>query len=322
MFPEPFGRPMQRRDEAMRGVHVPPPRPRGPGTRRTSRTVWIGGLIAAGVGVIAVTALLIATGDDVTQGTETGQGTAMATDASSGVPGKSADGGSAVASADKGEPGAATAQGDSKSDAGAAADDDKSAPGEPGDDKTASSDTKAGDDSTDAGAVNDVKTTAADPKADEKAAPADPKADEKTAPADPKTDEKTAPADPKTDEKTAPADPKTDEKTAAADPKPDEKTAPVEDKPVEDKPVEEPSGPAEDSETRRRPVALITLQIDSLPRGAAVIRKKDGVRLGETPFTYETEPQGGSIAIILRHKGYRDEHVLCPAIAAPIAASR
>jgi len=70
--------------------------------------------------------------------------------------------------------------------------------------------------------------------------------------------------------------------------------------------------PAVDAETNRRPTALITFQIDSLPHGAQVIRKADGVRLGETPFTYQTEPQKGSIAIILRHKGYRDEMVVLP----------
>ena len=71
------------------------------------------------------------------------------------------------------------------------------------------------------------------------------------------------------------------------------------------------SGPV-DPETNRRPTALVTIQIDSLPRGAAVIRRVDGVKLGETPFTYQTEPQGGSIALILRHKGYRDEVVNVP----------
>ena len=54
------------------------------------------------------------------------------------------------------------------------------------------------------------------------------------------------------------------------------------------------------------------MQIDSLPRGAAVIRKRDGVRLGETPFTYQTEPQRSPISIILRHRGYRDELVTLP----------
>jgi serine/threonine protein kinase len=69
----------------------------------------------------------------------------------------------------------------------------------------------------------------------------------------------------------------------------------------------------EDVETNRRPAALVTLQIDSLPRGAQVIRKADNVRLGETPFTYQTEPQGGSVTFVLRHKGYRDEVVTVPA---------
>ena len=71
--------------------------------------------------------------------------------------------------------------------------------------------------------------------------------------------------------------------------------------------------PGEDVETNRRPAALVTLQIDSLPRGAQVIRKGDNVRLGETPFTYQTEPQAGSVTFVLRHKGYRDEVVTVPA---------
>ena len=90
---------------------------------------------------------------------------------------------------------------------------------------------------------------------------------------------------------------------AAPPPRPDEKAAP-------ETPAEPP---AEDEETNRRPAALVTLQIDSLPRGAQVIRKGDNVRLGETPFTYQTEPQAGSVTFVLRHKGYRDEVVTVPA---------
>jgi hypothetical protein len=67
-----------------------------------------------------------------------------------------------------------------------------------------------------------------------------------------------------------------------------------------------------DEETNRRPTALVTIRINSLPKGAAVIRRRDGVRLGETPYTYETEPQSGSIAFVLRHKGYLDEQVSVP----------
>jgi hypothetical protein len=319
MFPEPFGRPMVRRDEAMRGVHVPPPRGRGPGAR-TSRIVWIGGLIAAGLGVIAVTAFLIATGDDVEQGTPAGQGAAaVATDASTAVAGKSADGGPAVASSSsdkQGDP-ASTPPGDSKADAGAT-DDDKSAPGDSkaGDDKTASLDSKSADDDKDAGAAD--KTASADTKPDDKLAAADTTPDDKV-PADTRPADKAAPADTRPADRAAPADTKPADK-ASADTKPADKTAAAEDKPVEDKPVDDRPAedkpvedePAKDSETRRRPVSLITLQIDSLPRGAAVIRKKDGVRLGETPFTYETEPQSSPISVILRHKGYRDEHVSLP----------
>jgi hypothetical protein len=70
--------------------------------------------------------------------------------------------------------------------------------------------------------------------------------------------------------------------------------------------------PMPDEETNRKPTALVTIRIDSLPRGAQVVRKSDGVRLGETPFTYETEPQKGSISFVLRHKGYREELVTVP----------
>jgi hypothetical protein len=94
---------------------------------------------------------------------------------------------------------------------------------------------------------------------------------------------------------------------AAADAAPAAEASPGE------QPVKE-TGPAQaDEETNRRPAALVTLHIDSLPRGALVIRKADNVRLGETPFTYQTEPQAGSVAFVLRHKGYRDEVVTVPA---------
>ena len=129
-----------------------------------------------------------------------------------------------------------------------------------------------------------------------------------------KPDEK--PATPEPDEK--PATPEPDEKPAIAA-APSEK--PPEEKPPEEKPEEKPEAkpeekpeppPVKDPETNRRPTALITLQIDSLPRGASVIRRSDGVRLGETPFTYQTEPQRSSITVVLRHKGYRDEVLVLP----------
>ena len=73
------------------------------------------------------------------------------------------------------------------------------------------------------------------------------------------------------------------------------------------------AAPIVDDETRRRPVSLVTVTLESLPSGAKVIRAKDKVRLGETPFTYQIEPQNGSISFILRHKGYQDEVVSMPA---------
>jgi hypothetical protein len=104
----------------------------------------------------------------------------------------------------------------------------------------------------------------------------------------------------------------TDTKPAAAEATPaatEATPATADAKPAAEDP---PSTGQHDAETRRRPTALITLQLDSLPRGAQVIRKSDGVRLGETPFTYQIEPQKGSITVILRHKGYRDEMVVLP----------
>ncbi|HYU14447.1 MAG TPA: hypothetical protein VEL05_00180, partial [Candidatus Acidoferrum sp.] len=99
------------------------------------------------------------------------------------------------------------------------------------------------------------------------------------------------------------------EASAPAEPRPPRPGEPAEEASVPDSP---PPAPVEDAETNRRPTALITLQVDSLPRGAIVIRQRDGVRLGETPFTYQTEPQKAPVAIILRHKGYRDEVVNLP----------
>lgn len=169
---------------------------------------------------------------------------------------------------------------------------------------------------------NTAKPSAAVPaaatKADAGAAPAaavKPPEPDKAAYAAPavaaKSDDKPA-RPPEPDEKTeAP-----DEKTEAPDEKPETAAATPEEK-VEAKPDDKPSPPeppepVKDPETNRRPTALITLQIDSLPRGAAVIRRSDGVRLGETPFTYQTEPQRSSITVVLRHKGYRDEVLVLP----------
>jgi len=141
------------------------------------------------------------------------------------------------------------------------------------------------------------------------------------APAQPKVDEQTvtppAPATPAGQPDT-PGDPQATPPSGAGEPPSGAGESPsgAGESPVPV--VTPPSGkeappPGEDVETNRRPAALVTLQIDSLPRGALVIRKADGVRLGETPFTYQTEPQPGSVTFVLRHKGYREEVVTVPA---------
>jgi hypothetical protein len=54
------------------------------------------------------------------------------------------------------------------------------------------------------------------------------------------------------------------------------------------------------------------LRIDSLPHGAQIVRQGDGVRLGETPYVYEIEPQTTAISFVLRHKGYADQVITLP----------
>jgi hypothetical protein len=286
MFNEPFPRPMVRREDAMRaGVHVPGPR--GSGT--SSRAVRVGGLIVAvALAIGVVSAYAVATRDD----DETGSAGTTPT-----VAGATGTGTPATVTGDAGAMGQVAA-GSSAGDAGAGV-----AAGSAGSASAAGA-------ASDAGALaGDDRPAVDDKPADDKPAADGKPADDKVAAAD------DIPADKPADDKVA-ADSPDDDKVATAGDKP-AGDKPAGDKPAGDKPAGAPSDraptePVEDKETRRRPAALITLQIDSLPRGAAVIRKSDGVRLGETPFTYQTEPQRSQIAVILRHRGYRDELVTLP----------
>ena len=61
-----------------------------------------------------------------------------------------------------------------------------------------------------------------------------------------------------------------------------------------------------------RPVGLVALVIESDPPGAAVVRQRDGVRLGVTPFRYESEPAAGVTAFRIEKDGYRAVDVSMP----------
>lgn len=61
-----------------------------------------------------------------------------------------------------------------------------------------------------------------------------------------------------------------------------------------------------------RPAGLISLSIESEPPGANVIRKRDGVRLGTTPYLYETESQPGNASFILQLDGYKSMSLSLP----------
>lgn len=61
-----------------------------------------------------------------------------------------------------------------------------------------------------------------------------------------------------------------------------------------------------------RPAGLVSLAIESEPKGATVVRKRDGVRLGMTPYRYETEAARGEVAFLLKLDGYRTTSVSMP----------
>jgi hypothetical protein len=61
-----------------------------------------------------------------------------------------------------------------------------------------------------------------------------------------------------------------------------------------------------------RPAGLVSLSIESEPAGATVIRKRDGVRLGITPYRYEVEPADGRVSFVLQLKGHKSVVVSMP----------
>ncbi len=61
-----------------------------------------------------------------------------------------------------------------------------------------------------------------------------------------------------------------------------------------------------------RPAGLVSLAIESEPAGATVIRKRDGVRLGTTPYRYEVERSRADVGFILNLEGYRSMSVSMP----------
>ncbi len=61
-----------------------------------------------------------------------------------------------------------------------------------------------------------------------------------------------------------------------------------------------------------RPAGLVSLAIESEPAGATVIRKRDGVRLGATPYRYEVESSRAEVAFVLKLEGYRSMSVSMP----------
>ncbi|HWM84317.1 MAG TPA: protein kinase [Kofleriaceae bacterium] len=281
MFHEPFPRPTVRREEALRaGVHVPPPRPMGPaagGSRGALLGVLVG-LVLVGGGVAVY---FIATGDESAEAEEGSAETAAGTAPAAG----------SFPAASKGDAGAVAPTGD----AGVAA--------EPEGKKVAGAEparADAGAEPASAGASAEPASAGAGAGPVTAGAGAAPPSTGAGA-GDAKAGDTEAGA------KVEPR-PRAADAGAVATREPEEPPA----EPPAEPPPEPPAEPARDAETNRRPVALITLQIDSLPRGASVIRKSDGVRLGETPFTYQTEPQRRSIAVVLRHKGYRDEVVTLP----------
>ncbi|MCP4448318.1 MAG: hypothetical protein GY811_23705 [Myxococcales bacterium] len=61
-----------------------------------------------------------------------------------------------------------------------------------------------------------------------------------------------------------------------------------------------------------RPAGLVSLAIESEPGGATVIRKRDGVRLGTTPYRYEVESSAAKVSFVLKLDGYRSTSIAMP----------
>ena len=94
---------------------------------------------------------------------------------------------------------------------------------------------------------------------------------------------------------------------AAADDDAEEQDEPAEEETVDDDSMVRENGEID------RPAGLVSLSIESEPSGAQVIRKRDGVRLGVTPYRYEVEPSGGSISFVIKQEGYKSIVVKMPA---------
>jgi hypothetical protein len=54
-----------------------------------------------------------------------------------------------------------------------------------------------------------------------------------------------------------------------------------------------------------RPANLVTMAIESDPPGATVIRKRDGVRLGKTPYRYSVEPSASEVHFLVQLDGHK-----------------
>jgi serine/threonine-protein kinase len=80
-------------------------------------------------------------------------------------------------------------------------------------------------------------------------------------------------------------------------------------------PIEHPATVVADAAPRIEPGSnaepgTIELVVDSIPPGADVYRRSDGVKLGKTPFTRRFQSvDGGEIELLLKRPGYQDRRV-------------
>ena len=76
----------------------------------------------------------------------------------------------------------------------------------------------------------------------------------------------------------------------------------VESAPPQPPPIPPPSGSAVDP--------MIELSVDSIPSGADVYRRSDGVKLGKTPYVHRfSRVDGGEIDLLLKRSGYQDKQL-------------
>ena len=57
------------------------------------------------------------------------------------------------------------------------------------------------------------------------------------------------------------------------------------------------------------PMMMVSLVVESEPRGARVYRESDGVLLGETPFVVKLKRGPGSVTFLIKKRGYRSEAI-------------